>query len=141
MLWSILGAEQARQTDDELRRAIATADAEQARRFASQLRRPLERVELMALADLYYGARFWREAGALFSEVRRRFPDAPPRMSLRLAEIAIRHETRPTAALELLASIPLDTLTPADVHVHARLVEEAQRAATESPLEFADDAL
>jgi hypothetical protein len=123
---------------DKLRRALADADVDAAERAATRLRRPLGRVELIGLADLLYGARRWKEAAERMSEARRRFPDAPARLSLRRAEIAVRHETRPAAALELLASVPADSLTPRETAQRARLVAEAERVAAANPLEFAD---
>ena len=130
-----------RRTRRDLKRAIEEADAERASVLMTRIDEPLERGEIMRLANVLYDAKMWSPAATVLNEIRRRFTDSPPRVALRRAEIAIRHEQRPAAALALLSSVAAGSMNAGEARRHAQLVYDAKRAAKDNPLEFADDAL
>lgn len=120
-----------------LRAALADGDFRKAHEVYSRLRRP-EKISRRELRQLIAGLQLageLRDSIPLMADYLKQFPDNPPRMRLKAAEVLIRHENRPRQALRLLEKVDAATLPEPLVAPFTRLKRQAERLSADGVIE------
>jgi membrane associated rhomboid family serine protease len=94
----------------------------------------------LALIKALLDAKEWRPAVSVMEDYLRRAPDPSPRVRLKLAQVLVREQGRPTHALRVLAEIPPGSLPDALEKNRKQIAAEAERQVEEGVLELEGDA-
>lgn len=127
-----------RRIHQRFRNALAKGDIEQAHEVYTRLI-PADAIDETDLRGLIRGLQaqgHYRDSLPVMSDYVQRFPSKAERMRLKMAEVLIRHETRPQQALAVLQRVRPDRLTEPLKRAWTQLKQEAQRLQEAGVLEI-----
>ncbi len=99
----------------------------------------LRQDELLIIIKSLHTQKQWSESVPFMVNFLHRFPDKSARMRLKLAQICLQHQRRPSKALSVLEKIPAGSLQGALEKTRRQLVAHATKMQSEGELELEGD--